>query len=419
MTAASNLFLVTNTFPVGTGEDFIASEIGELALRFDQVVIVATRTKPSDAVTRTVPDNVRVIRAGGPRPTGSAALLAAARGLVHLPRSSWTRDIVHVPRRLGTEAMFEAHARSTEAELLASIPALRLRPGSHAVVYSYWFLDTARVAALLAADLRAHGVVVDRLVSRAHRYDLYESEAPNGHLPERQTLLASFDAVCPISEQGARTLAAEWPAYSEKIHNYRLGTSDPHQLARCTRKPFHIISCAYLSPVKRMARMPAILHELRERGVDVRWTHLGDGSEMDTIRRELTIAGVEDAADLRGSVANDEIINIERELEPSCLINLSASEGIPVSMMEAASLGIPIIGTDVGGVSEIAADNVNGRLIAPDFTDSDAADALQWLAELPDDNYRDVCRASRSIWQTDYDQAVVYPRFCTEVLGAD
>ena len=40
-------------------------------------------------------------------------------------------------------------------------------------------------------------------------------------------------------------------------------------------------------------------------------------------------------------------------------LTVSANEGIPVSIMEAQSFGIPVIATDVGGISEIV-NNVNG-----------------------------------------------------------
>lgn len=411
------LFLLTNSYPLAKGEEFIENEIDELAERFGRVVVVATQTRPGDVATRPVPDNVEVLTAGGPRPTGRAALLAAARGLARLPRSSWTRDLLRPPRRLGLEAMFEDHARATAADLLSRIPALELEPGSHAVVYSYWFLDTARVAMLLAADLRARGVVVDKLVSRAHGYDLYPERSPLGHLPERRLLLDAFDAVCPISQQGRQTLTAGWPRYAAKITTHHLGTADPGAPAACSREPFHIVSCSYLLPVKRMTRMPGVLAELRSRGVDARWTHIGGGPQTEAVREAARDAGVADAIDLRGHVGHDEILETERLLHPSCLVNLSSSEGVPVSMMEAASLGIPIIGTDVGGVSEIIDDGVNGRLVPADFTDGQAADALQGLAKLSDDDYTTQCAAARRTWERDFNRAVVYPRFCVETLG--
>ena len=39
------------------------------------------------------------------------------------------------------------------------------------------------------------------------------------------------------------------------------------------------------------------------------------------------------------------------------LVNASEFEGLPVSMMEALSYNIPIIGTDVGGVNEIVTED--------------------------------------------------------------
>lgn len=417
MVRASILFLVTNAFPLGTGEDFIATEIDHLARAFDRVIVVTTQTRPGDVAVRPVPDNVEVIRAGGPRPSGRRALLAALRGLSHLPRSSLDHDSLLSPRMLALEAMFESHALSTEADVLRQLPTLGLRPGSRAVVYSYWFLDAARVAALLAADLGAQGIVVDRLVSRAHGYDLYKERTALGRLPQRRLLLETFDAVCPVSEHGTRRLVDEWPNHADKISTRHLGTPDPGRQAECSREPFHIVSCAYLVPVKRMARMPAILAGLRSRGVDARWTHLGDGPDLGALRDGVRAAGMDRFTDLRGHVAHTDVIDAERSLHPSCLINLSVSEGIPVSMMEAASLGIPIVGPDVGGVPEIVHGEQNGQLIPTDFTDEQAIGALSWLAGLDEERFQSVCTASRRVWEAGFDQAKVYPAFCSDVLG--
>ncbi len=418
MADPSILFLITNSFPLGTGEEFIVNEIEHLSSSFRRVIVVATQVRSGDIPTRPIPGNVEVITVGGPRPTGRHAMRSAIRGLGRLPRQSWNREVLADPRRLGLEAMFEDHARDIEASLLARLPALDLHPGSRAVIYSYWFLDTARVAMLLAGDLNARGVTVHRLVSRAHGYDLYPERSAYGYLPERPLLLGAFDAVCPVSDQGARALRRAWPQFADRIVTQHLGTTDPKGMAECRRKPFHIISCAYLVSVKRMTRMPAILAELRRRGVDARWTHIGDGPQSETVREAVRANGVTDQVTLVGNVPHHSILQLERELHPSCLINLSSSEGLPVSMMEAASLGIPIVASDVGGVAEIVTDRVNGRLIEPDFTDDRAVDALQWLAGESDESYQAACQASRQIWESGYDQAVVYPRFCLDVLGA-
>ena len=56
---------------------------------------------------------------------------------------------------------------------------------------------------------------------------------------------------------------------------------------------------------------------------------------------------------LLGRVNNNDILNFYSMTAVNLFINLSDSEGIPVSIMEAISFSIPVIATDVGGVSEI------------------------------------------------------------------
>ena len=59
----------------------------------------------------------------------------------------------------------------------------------------------------------------------------------------------------------------------------------------------------------------------------------------------------------------------------SVMLNTSISEGVPFSIMEAISFGIPVVATDVGGTSEIV-DNIVGELIEPDFIPQRIAEIL-------------------------------------------
>jgi len=162
--------------------------------------------------------------------------------------------------------------------------------------------------------------------------------------------------------------------------------------------------------------MPAILARVRASGIDARWTHLGDGPQMDTLREEVAVHRVTDAVTLLGHVDNTQVMATQRDLKPSVFVNLSSSEGLPVSMMEVASLGIPIIATGVGGVGEIVSSD-NGHLLPAEFTDAQASDALVQLARLSEDEYQQVCQASRQVWEAKFRASVVYPEFCREVLG--
>jgi glycosyltransferase involved in cell wall biosynthesis len=58
----------------------------------------------------------------------------------------------------------------------------------------------------------------------------------------------------------------------------------------------------------------------------------------------------------------------------------SAWEGMPVAVLEAASVGLPIVATRVGGVSEVVEDGVTGMLVAPSDPAALAAAMIQMEA---------------------------------------
>ena len=69
-------------------------------------------------------------------------------------------------------------------------------------------------------------------------------------------------------------------------------------------------------------------------------------------------------------------------------MNVSESEGIPVSIMEASSFGIPVIATNVGGVGEIVENGYNGLLLNKDFLNRDLSVCLKSIACMVDNDYQ-------------------------------
>jgi glycosyltransferase involved in cell wall biosynthesis len=61
------------------------------------------------------------------------------------------------------------------------------------------------------------------------------------------------------------------------------------------------------------------------------------------------------------------------------VVSTSHTEGLPLSLLEAFAHGVPVVATDVGGVSELVTHEVNGLLVAPRDPDATAS-ALARLA---------------------------------------
>jgi len=87
---------------------------------------------------------------------------------------------------------------------------------------------------------------------------------------------------------------------------------------------------------------------------------------------------------------------------------VSASEGVPVSIMEALSFGIPVIATDVGGTGELIS-NKNGLLIPKDFESEKVAGQIIRL--LTGADFQDKRENARKTWETYSNATVNYPEF--------
>ena len=79
--------------------------------------------------------------------------------------------------------------------------------------------------------------------------------------------------------------------------------------------------------------------------------------------------------ELRGRVPHEEVLRFYRENAVSLFASLSISEGIPVSMMEAMSFGVPVLAYAVCGIPELVTDR-SGVLLDPSVSMDEACGAL-------------------------------------------
>src|SRR5699024_2723239 len=78
------------------------------------------------------------------------------------------------------------------------------------------------------------------------------------------------------------------------------------------------------------------------------------------------------------------------------LVMASKSEGLPMSILEAQGLGIPVIATKVGGITEIIDDGINGLITSDE--PKDIRDNILKLYRNPD-FYKYMSGKSKSIFK--------------------
>jgi glycosyltransferase involved in cell wall biosynthesis len=248
---------------------------------------------------------------------------------------------------------------------------------SKTILYSYWLNALA-----FGISLTKNEFPEFTAVSRAHRVDLYQY-CSERYLPYRRHILIEMDKVFFISEDGKKYLGQEFPKFKHKIIVSRLGTRD-HGLSEKPYDDFQIISCSSVSEVKRIDLIILGLEKFARSNPSKKicWTHIGAGPLMSRIKDKARILDGRDNVDYKflGRLDHVEVFSYFKNNPVDVLINTSSSEGLPVSIMEAMSFGIPIIATDVGGTSEPVTDKT-GILIPGDCSPEDVSEALNSISK--------------------------------------
>lgn len=136
---------------------------------------------------------------------------------------------------------------------------------------------------------------------------------------------------------------------------------------------FVIVSCSTVEKLKRVDLIADAVSIINRD--DVMWYHFGDGVEFENLKRKVeSFNEIQNKQiKLMGRIDNITVKEFYYSNKPDLFINVSTSEGIPISVMEAQSYGIPTIVTDVGGEREIVVNNVNGFVISKDITAKELA----------------------------------------------
>ena len=132
-------------------------------------------------------------------------------------------------------------------------------------------------------------------------------------------------------------------------------------------KKFHekdemvIASCSSVIKIKRLDIIIDFIQIIHSK-IKVRWLHIGEGNLMKEMKSIADRKLLNLQFQFLGNIDNKEVLSIYRENDVDFFINMSDSEGIPVSIMEAFSLGIPVIARDVGGIHEVVNES-NGFIV--------------------------------------------------------
>lgn len=191
--------------------------------------------------------------------------------------------------------------------------------------------------------------------------------------------------------------------------NY-LGTEKPYEGKTffSLYPDLRIVSCSSITPVKRINLIVDALSNIND--INVTWEHFGDGPLMDQIKKAVNGINKNNIKVIfHGKVQNRDILKKYSMSNYDLFINVSDSEGLPVSIMEAMSYGIPVLATDVGGNREIVTRDT-GFLIDSDSTGIKIAESISNYSKIPNEIKVCIQENCIQIWNEKFNSLTNYNR---------
>jgi glycosyltransferase involved in cell wall biosynthesis len=207
-----------------------------------------------------------------------------------------------------------------------------------------------------------------------------------------ETVLAlATDRLVAVSPEVRDELVGLHVAPPEKFSVIRLGIEleprvrfggDPAEVRRrhgIPREKFVVGWFGRMTAVKRTDDLLTMLAGARERGIDALLLLLGDGDDRSRL---------EQRAHELGLARSCLFVGYQEDVAPwyaicDAVVLTSASEGTPVTIIEALAAGRPVVATRVGGVPDVVDEGETGFLVRPRDTHA-LAERLEILARDPE-----------------------------------
>ncbi|WP_421902110.1 glycosyltransferase family 4 protein [Maridesulfovibrio sp.] len=233
------------------------------------------------------------------------------------------------------------------------------------------------------AHFATHGATSALIVHRltgipfsftAHAHDIFMD------LEMLDLKLADAKFVVVISEFNRRWLCKHFgQEIDAKLHTIHCGVNPTIFHTRPAERspgPLRLLSVASFKDMKGhtylLKAMRTLLDGLAHDGkkTDLRLDLVGDGPLRKQIEEEIKALDLGNHVFINGSLLRNQVSEMTRNADLAVMASVWGArgdmEGIPVSLMEAMCVGLPVISTGISGIPELIEDRVNGYLVPPE-----------------------------------------------------
>jgi glycosyltransferase involved in cell wall biosynthesis len=224
-------------------------------------------------------------------------------------------------------------------------------------------------------------------------------------------VFARVDGAVFVSAWG-RSAVQGWMPEVERVastvvHNF---VNSPPTHLNAVRDRGRLVSVGNLEAIKNHRYLLQVLALAKQKGFAYTLDIFGEGVEHGRLQALAEELGITEQVRLLGFRTDVP----ERLPGYEAYVHASYSESLPLAIIEAMAVGLPVVAVEAGGVGELFDDPEEGRFWPRDDPE-EAARVLIGLMESPNELCR-AGRAAREKFARDYDADVVAPRLL-EFLG--
>ena len=169
-----------------------------------------------------------------------------------------------------------------------------------------------------------------------------------------------------------------------------------------------ILFIGWLEKNKGVHDLLVALSKIKQKGIAFKLVVGGSGSQHQPLIEQAASLGLADSVDFRGWISGAE--KLAALAEANVFVLQSYHEGMPNSVLEAMSCGLPIVATSVGGIPQLVCDD--GSILVPSGSPDELANALEQTLIDPE-RRKKMGTANRSHVEKNHDIDVIWPRVAT------
>lgn len=402
------MFLITDSFPYGPGESsFILPELKWLDREFDVSIISCGN---STERTTGLPANIGVYRCPKNKVSWATGCVKAIFDpMLYREICRAFKDAKHPFLAVLQCIDYYGESESFAKQFRAVVEA----EGIPDIVYCYWHRP-----ALLGVLRTRKSCPEAKIITRAHGYDLFAERYTTGYIPYKQEADQLIDRVYLACRAGLDYYNEHYSVSEPpKSRLAYLGTDNSAVAVWAPSDTLRLISCSNIVEGKRIELLVDALSLIDD--VKVSWTHIGDGQLHASVERQcVEKLGKKPNIEysLLGQLPNSEVKRLLETGEYDYFITVTKTEGgVPVSIAEACSFGIPVIATAVGGVPELVSGE-NGMLMPANPTAQEVADTLTAAAAVDEQKYCQMRASSMRKWRDGFCASENAQKFTQKLL---